>query len=307
MNIYLVTNKINNKKYVGQTTKPISFRWAKHVDSSKRCSKRTSPYLVRAIQKYGKDAFVIELLDTAYDRDELNKKEEIWINKIGSLTPHGYNIRPGGGCSPFNDETKRKLSEATRRQMSDPDARAIISKAQRGRIRTPEQKEAMGQLRRGRKLNISEDGQRRRREIWLGKNKPVDNKTLEKMGNRWFRVFLKDGTIIGDYINMTKCAQDLGVRRSQVSYWIANKTKSLDYKFCFIDKDTGDVREVVGGNDQAIQVYDKSGVLLGEFLNKTRCAEFLGVNIVQISRWLLGKFKSRKYDFRIAEKRVVAC
>lgn len=90
MVIYLVTNKVNGKKYVGQTIRPVLERWRDH------CRLDKGNYFHRAIQKYGSDNFEIQIIDTATSGEELDEKEIYWIQKLNTLVPRGYNIKPGG-------------------------------------------------------------------------------------------------------------------------------------------------------------------------------------------------------------------
>ena len=59
----------------------------------------------KAIQKYGKENFIVEEIDTAESLEELNKKEAEWIDKLEALKK-GYNIRPGGNNSKLSEEIK---------------------------------------------------------------------------------------------------------------------------------------------------------------------------------------------------------
>ena len=86
--IYKTTNKQNNKIYVGQK-KSDKFLKENYLGSGVA--------LHRAIDKYGKNSFIVELLDTAETKDELNEKEIYWIDKLGARnTDIGYNIATGG-------------------------------------------------------------------------------------------------------------------------------------------------------------------------------------------------------------------
>jgi len=69
--IYKITNIINNKTYVGQTTCTIKNRFAEHVHQSK--NRKDMPVL-NAIRKYGKDNFVIESLCFCENQVDLDKK-----------------------------------------------------------------------------------------------------------------------------------------------------------------------------------------------------------------------------------------
>ena len=62
--IYKITNLINNKLYIGQTTKSLEWRWLKHQKDSITYKHHLDTKFARAIRKYGVDNFKIELLET---------------------------------------------------------------------------------------------------------------------------------------------------------------------------------------------------------------------------------------------------
>lgn len=108
--IYLITNKINGKQYVGQTTYPIEFRWKGHV----RDIKRSDSPICNAIKKYGPENFVIEEMYKAYSLKKLNDMESFYITICGTLKPNGYNLKSGGNNSFHHQETKDKISAANK-------------------------------------------------------------------------------------------------------------------------------------------------------------------------------------------------
>ena len=110
--IYCVTNTVNGKQYVGQTTHTFKWRWQRHLASA-RCGSRG--VLHSAICKYGIEVFKVEQIDFAESRSELNEKEVYHIARCLALVPDGYNLAAGGegsfGYAPTR-ETRRRLSEA---------------------------------------------------------------------------------------------------------------------------------------------------------------------------------------------------
>ena len=88
--IYKITNKINNKCYIGQTTCTISKRWNEHCCSNKKT------VISLAIKKYGKDNFIIEELGWASDQKSIDDLETNLIKSHNTLSPNGYNIKLGG-------------------------------------------------------------------------------------------------------------------------------------------------------------------------------------------------------------------
>lgn len=117
MIIYKITNKQNNKFYIGQTRNPLKRRWRDHVGAARRGS--LAP-IHQAIRKYGDDKFTVEILLKCSSLKEMNEKE---INLISSLKPQ-YNIHHGGNTT-FNEEHGRRVREA----MTRPDVRKKILKS----------------------------------------------------------------------------------------------------------------------------------------------------------------------------------
>lgn len=84
--VYIIKNDINNKVYIGQTTKSIQERFYEHCTY---CSSKIG----KAIKWIGKEHFSISLLDdTAKDLDELTEKESFYIRKYDSIK-NGYNSK----------------------------------------------------------------------------------------------------------------------------------------------------------------------------------------------------------------------
>ncbi len=86
--IYKITNVVNNKVYIGQTIRQIQDRFQRHITDAINCNLDT--HFARAIRKYGKDNFKIEVIDFANSQEELNKKEQYWIRYYDSINS-GYN------------------------------------------------------------------------------------------------------------------------------------------------------------------------------------------------------------------------
>lgn len=87
--VYLITNKLNGKQYVGFTTRAVSIRWKEHCEGSKGA-------LHAAIRKYGVESFEVETVFQSEELDLALVAEEIWIEELDTLVPNGYNIREGG-------------------------------------------------------------------------------------------------------------------------------------------------------------------------------------------------------------------
>ena len=92
--IYSITNVINGKRYIGQSTN-IKKRWQKHHTEYKNPKANTYDYpIYKAIRKYGLEYFDFQVLEYC-DADKLNEREVYWIDKYDTLND-GYNQTWGG-------------------------------------------------------------------------------------------------------------------------------------------------------------------------------------------------------------------
>ena len=107
MLVYLITNKINGKRYVGQTTGTLENRWSGH------CRKSGCTVMRNAIEKYGIDNFTIEAICEPPTVELMHEMEKYFIEVYNSRTPNGYNMT-GGGEGLFNptEEVRKRLSDA---------------------------------------------------------------------------------------------------------------------------------------------------------------------------------------------------
>jgi len=111
--IYLVTNLVNGKKYVGYTTQQIEQRWRDHL----KIAKNGKGYsLHNAIRKYEIENFSIEQIDEANGKKELCIKEEYWIFELETYAGNkrGYNETWGGDGGPLTEEIKKRISVANK-------------------------------------------------------------------------------------------------------------------------------------------------------------------------------------------------
>lgn len=100
--IYFIINKVNGKRYVGQTTN-FSRRKQNHI-SDLKCQRHDNIKLQNAWNKYGEENFYFEKIK--YDNltsEELNEEEIRFIEKYNSRE-EGYNIAPGGSNGSSRDK-----------------------------------------------------------------------------------------------------------------------------------------------------------------------------------------------------------
>ena len=95
--IYMIINDINNKKYIGQTSHTVEYRWNMH--------RNNYPYikapLYSAFKKYGIEHFNVMTIEEC-PNNELSEREKYWIAQYNTYYD-GYNATLGGeGCPKYN-------------------------------------------------------------------------------------------------------------------------------------------------------------------------------------------------------------
>lgn len=95
--IYKITNKINNKCYIGQTRQNVQDRWYQHRGHKSTNNAELRMVIKRAIHKYGVENFNFEVIEECPE-ELLNEREIYWISYFDSYR-NGYNSTLGGGGS----------------------------------------------------------------------------------------------------------------------------------------------------------------------------------------------------------------
>lgn len=98
--VYKITNDINGKIYIGQTTRSIERRWNEHCRDMYRRNMEKRP-LYRAMNKYGVKHFHIEQIEEC-SLEEVGEREKYWIEYYHSFKD-GYNATLGGDGTIYTD------------------------------------------------------------------------------------------------------------------------------------------------------------------------------------------------------------
>ncbi|RYX81047.1 hypothetical protein EON83_25820 [bacterium] len=115
--VYLIRHKCSGRVYVGSSVH-IAQRWAQHRRHL-RLGQHHSPFLQRAWDKYGPDAFEWQIIENASSAEELVSLEQKWIDFYQSATQEkGFNVgaavgRPRLG-KKHTAQTLAKISEKTK-------------------------------------------------------------------------------------------------------------------------------------------------------------------------------------------------
>lgn len=110
--IYVITNNVNDKKYVGQSY-DLERRFRAHRNELRRGDHGNS-HLQAAWNKYGEHSFSFEVIEYC-PIDDLDTREMYWIRCLDAFSSNGYNMTIGGNGARgyhMSDEAKLRLSES---------------------------------------------------------------------------------------------------------------------------------------------------------------------------------------------------
>lgn len=248
--IYKITNLIDGMVYIGQTTGKPNRRWKQHL------SVKIKYHLHNSINKYGKDNFKFEVIDTANSIDELNILEKFYIKNFNCLFPNGYNLTDGGKNGLKSEYTKqkmslankgKKLSEEHKKKCSEsqlgeksswwgrkhsPETKSKISKGNRGRIVSDETIEKMKLSKLGKKASketkVKMSLARKGRKSFLGTihSEECRKKISIKSKNQLFPIKCIENN--KTYINAARAAEDLNIKKQSIADYFFGKIKTAN-------------------------------------------------------------------------------
>ena len=142
--IYITTNLVNNKKYVGQ-------HFGEEFDPNYYGS---GVVLLKSIEKYGKENFICESIEWIKSKEELDQKEIWWIDFLDAVeSDDWYNLSVGGtggntwiGLSNEQKDNLHRIQSKRMRKnnpMKHQETREKLRKSITGRVVSLETKEKM--------------------------------------------------------------------------------------------------------------------------------------------------------------------
>ena len=180
MFVYVITNKVNGKQYVGQTSKDLNVRWGEHtrIKSVPSCG-----YLHNAIRKYGADNFDIKPLVIVGTKQEMDFYEKQLISVLDTKAPNGYNLTNGGDGVlgfTFSKEQKQKISKGlVGRRMSDKTRAKLLERNKNNKFslgRTMPEEHRLMLIRINTGSTRTDDVRRRMSELHKGKKHSEETK-----------------------------------------------------------------------------------------------------------------------------------
>lgn len=271
--IYLITNQINNRQYIGRTYKTIEKRWTEHVSASK--NKECGMLLPLAIAKHGVENFTQIILETC-DDDIVGLREMYWINELKSHVEHGgYNLTLGGDGGMFgykaSEQTKKKIGDSHRGQKRSDEAKENMSKAATGRIMSPEAIEKTAKAKRGVKQKPETIEARNKANTGKKRSKEAKENMSKAQLNRNYRHSDETKKLISN-ATRGKTPPNKGVPHTKEAKERMSKAlKGKEFK------------------RKTIQQFHINGNLLGEFISIANASRLSGVSTSSINRSLAYK------------------
>lgn len=137
--VYIHTNKINNKMYIGITSTKPQKRWGENGSGYKGCIK-----FYNAINKYGWDNFDHEIFASNLTFEEACSMQKLLISKLDTIN-NGYNVKEGGNGGPIPQEVRIKIREKRAHQVITKEAIQKMAATHRGTHHTEETIQKMRQ------------------------------------------------------------------------------------------------------------------------------------------------------------------
>lgn len=254
--IYKTTNLFNGKIYIGQH-KSDTFD-ENYYGSGVR--------FINVFNKYGKDSFTCELLEECNSEDELNEREQYWIEHFNATDRNiGYNLMSGGykvrgikhseetkqkisisktGQHPnrdykkISDETKLKISSTLKEYFKthdNPRKGAHLSNATKEKLRKANLGKKYSEITKAKHRNhpawnkgipMTEDAKQHLREINTGKI----------IARRTVGQFNMENMLLNTYISCTDASRKTGVPRTQITKCCLGYRKSAsNYIWKYLD------------------------------------------------------------------------
>jgi group I intron endonuclease len=238
MYIYCIVNKVNGKMYVGKMSKVVKYSKS-YMGSGKLIKK--------AIEKYGKDSFIKEILEENVAKEDLSFREMFWIKNLNTKLPNGYNLTDGGegfiGLKRSQSqiekhrkaitgkkasfETRNKMSQAHKGKKKSAEHVLHVSKALTGRKLSPEHVEKLAAAHRGKK--ISEEQKKMISDFHKGRSTSDETKVKMSLANKAkvnIQLLSLDGQVIATYESIKDAIRQTGATASGVFRCLSGERKT---------------------------------------------------------------------------------
>lgn len=303
--IYLITNLVNGKVYVGSSV-DIRKRMNAHK-SHLNNNKHDNPYLQKSWNKYGSDSFSFTVLEIVPDRENLLYREQHWMDTYQSYNNKiGYNINPTAGSPEgrkLSEEEclKRSLSSTQKKPILQLDANGNLIKEWESISRISRELD----INRGTLLSRIKNKTKSNDCYFIFKDEFSENisdkliSTEDKkkvINNKAFYQFDLEGKFIREWISLWEMVEESDAKRSTISVALKNKSK-FQNKYYLITKDEFTDELLVSilskkrkkHKGKKVNQYDKNGVFIQTWNAMKHASDALNIDFSSIWHCCEGK------------------
>jgi group I intron endonuclease len=303
--IYIITNKVNGKIYIGQTKQSIKKRFTAHKSKAGKIKRP----LYNAMEKYGIENFEILEVFSTNSFDEVNNEEKrLILEKNSTNIEIGYNIASGGQDYfelPFiakTKEHKEKLQKSHRKNAKpiiqfdwktgetikiwDSSKEILRAGFSRASIQQLLKKpEGFGYIYESGWAYLSFWNEKEDKNYFADPNATPWN------GKR-VKCYTKQGDFVKEYKTLREAADDVGLPSpTSIGNCLKGRSKSAGgYLWSWVDEDV--VKPYSGGSEKKVLCYNKQMELVREYDSVNSAALDVGVNISTLSSALNGQQKT---------------
>ena len=134
--IYKITNKVNNKIYIGQHK-------TKNLND---CYMGSGSAVERAFKKYGKENFIKQILFIFDNHCDMDNKEKELVTEEFISRYDTYNCKIGGSAGAHSKEVTNKIAESNRGKKHSKETKQKMSESQKGRKHKPRSNESKAKI-----------------------------------------------------------------------------------------------------------------------------------------------------------------
>lgn len=189
--VYQIKNIVNQKVYIGITTRDPESRWCEHLQLY--CNHNKNFILYKSMRKHGPENFEFCILEQTDNIETLKELESKYIQEYNSYcfqeNSNGYNMTLGGeGIFGYkhSDKTKEKMSRSNADRKHSEETKKKMSKSHKGKILSKETRERMSEAFKGK--SKSEEHRKKLSEAKIGSKhpnygKPRSDETKKKVSD----------------------------------------------------------------------------------------------------------------------------
>lgn len=198
----------SGKRYVGITNRPLSYRW-RHGEGY------ATQVFYRAIQKYGWENILHEVIAIGLTKDEACEEEKELVYLLDTTNPeHGYNMTGGGENYVMTEAVKQKIA-----------AKMVGNTNSKGIVFTEERRKNISEALKGKQLpeDVVQKISKKRRDAYSALSEEEKIEYAQKFGGRPIEQYTKAGDLVKTYESPFLARREYG---SSIFACLSGRTKS---------------------------------------------------------------------------------